>query len=129
MLKAEFPSSHLTDCRNDAAYLLGVVPRFMKLSHAFLVLPAFTTVLLATEFITYDKAKPPSLSMPAGYELATSALGAATNQFHCISASISTDFGKPAWFFTFYSTTTPPKPKWVTVEFGGKVHIEDILNR
>ena len=101
----------------------------MKLLHVFLVLIAFTRVLLATEFIPYDNAKPPSLSMPAGYELAVSALGSATNEFHCISASISTDFGTPAWFFTFYSTSTPPKPKWVTVEFDGKVHIEDIMNR
>jgi hypothetical protein len=108
---------------------LGVAPRFMKPLYAFLILLAFTTVLFATEFISYDNAKPPSLSMPAGYELAAAALGSATNQFHCISASISTDFGIPGWFFTYCSTNTPPKYKWVTVEFGGKVHVEDILLR
>ena len=101
----------------------------MKTLHAFLILPTFAIILLATESVPYDNAKPPSLSMPAGYELAVSALGSVTNQFHCISASISTDFGTPAWYFKFYSTNTPPKPKWVTVEFGGKVRIEDAIIR
>jgi hypothetical protein len=102
----------------------------MKLPHTILVLLASSTLLFAVITIPYDNAKPPSLSLPAGYEIAAAALGSATNQFHCISASISTDFGSPGWFFTYCSTNTPQKYKWVTVEFGGKTHIEsDIMGR
>jgi hypothetical protein len=101
----------------------------MKIRHAFLIFLAFATVLFATPIVPYNNSKPPGLSLPAGYELAVAALGSATNQFYCISASISTDFGAPGWFFTFCSTNTPQKHKWVTVEFGGKVHVEDILLR
>lgn len=90
---------------------------------------AFTTVVFAARSWPYDNAKPPAMSLPAGYELAVSALGSATNEFHCVSATISTDFGSPGWFFTFCSTNTPPKSKWVTVEFGGKVHVEDVMIR
>jgi hypothetical protein len=101
----------------------------MKTRYIILSLLAVSTILFATPIIPYDNSKPATLSLPAGYELATAALGSATNQFHCISASISTDFGSPGWFFTYSSTNTPPKYKWVTVEFGGKVHVEDILLR
>ena len=101
----------------------------MKVSHPLLILLASTTVLFATLIVPYDNAKAPTMSLPAGYEAAISALGSATNQFHCISATISTDFGSPGWFFTFCSTNQPPKYKWVTVEFNGKIHAEDIMNR
>jgi hypothetical protein len=96
----------------------------MKTRYLLLSLIIIPTILFATFVIPYDNSKPASLSLPAGYELAAAALGSATNQFHCISASISTDFGLPAWFFTYCSTNTPPKYKWVTVEFSGKIHIE-----
>jgi hypothetical protein len=108
---------------------LGVAPHFMKIRYIILSLLAVSTILFARPIIPYDNSKPPSLSLPAGYELALAALGSATNQFHCISANISTDFGSPGWFFTFYSTNTPPRNKFVTVEFGGKVHVEDVIFR
>lgn len=101
----------------------------MKSRLVFLILLASSALLFATIIIPYDNSKPPSMSLPVGYERATAALGAATNQFHCISATISTDFGSPGWFFTYCSTNTPTKCKWVTVEFGGKVHVEDIVMR
>lgn len=70
------------------------------------------------------------MSLPAGYELAVKALGSFTNQFHCISAGIggsgsSTAIDGPVWFFTFCSTNTPPKYKWVAVGFGGKIDVQD----
>lgn len=76
--------------------------------------------------VRYDSSKPPSLLLPAAYERATAALGSATNQFHCISASVETTFSTNGeWFFTFYSTNS--QPKWVTVEFKGKVHVQNDL--
>jgi len=70
------------------------------------------------------------MSLPGGYELAVKALGSSTNQFHCISGVIagsgfSTAIAGPTWFFTFCITNTPPKYKWVTVGFDGKIHVED----
>ncbi|HEY1716743.1 MAG TPA: hypothetical protein VGH42_00425 [Verrucomicrobiae bacterium] len=73
----------------------------------------------------YDNSKPPTLSLPDAYQRATIALGTATNQFHCISAKIDTRFSSNGeWYFTFYSTNS--QPKWVTVEFSGKTHVENM---
>jgi hypothetical protein len=101
----------------------------MKIRHASLILLSSATVLFATPIVLYDNAKPPTMSLPTGYGLAMTSLGSTTNQFHCISATISTDFGSPGWFFTFCATNTPPTYKWVTVEFDGRVHVEDIMLR
>jgi len=104
----------------------------MKTRYILLGLVALATTVLASIVMPYDTSKPPSLTIPAGYELAVSALGTATNQFHCISASIYTDAvvsPQGGWLFTFRSTNAPPKSKFVTVEFGGKVHVEDTLFR
>jgi hypothetical protein len=100
----------------------------MKIRPIILICLAFTTALFASITIPYNNAKPPSLPLPDAYERATTALGAATNQFHCISASVATSFSPDGeWFFTFYSTNS--RPKWVTVEFNGKTHVEDIIIR
>jgi hypothetical protein len=57
-----------------------------------------------------------------------SALGSMTNEFHCLSANVTTDFASDGeWQFTFYSTNS--KPKWVSVEFDGKIHVENIMMR
>jgi hypothetical protein len=94
----------------------------MKVKYVLLGLLAFTTVIFASIIgPPYNNTKPPGLSLPAGYELAVTALGSATNQFHCVGASITTDFGAPRWSFTFYSTNTPPRWKCMTVDFGGNV--------
>jgi hypothetical protein len=97
----------------------------MKLSHALLILVASATVVFAHAIMPYDNAKPPTMSLPVAYEQAIKALGSSTNQFHCISASISTWFGPPGWYFKFCTTNTPPKYEGVTVEFGGKIHVVD----
>ncbi len=98
----------------------------MKLSHALLILVASATLVLAQAQIPYDKAKPPTMSLPTGYELAVKALGSSTNQFHCISATISTAFGPPGWWFIFYSTNTSVMPRCFYVEFDGKVIEDDV---
>lgn len=73
----------------------------------------------------YDDSKPPTLALPAAYQLAATALGSATNQFHCVSASITLNFGAPRWAFIFCSTNTPPIARWMTVDFGGKTKEEE----
>lgn len=89
-----------------------------------------TTVLFASLFIPYNNSKAPSLTLPVAYEYAMAALGSTTNQFHCLSALVATDYGADGeWRFAFYSTNSQPKHKWVTVEFNGKIHIEDVLRR
>ena len=94
----------------------------------FSLLFIVATVLFANAIIPYDNATPPGLSLPVAYEDATTALGSMTNEFHCLSARITTDFSsKGEWQFTFYSTNS--KPKWVSVEFNGKVHIENLMMR
>ena len=91
------------------------------------------TAIAITSYATiigppYDNSKPPKMLLPIAYEHAMSALGSDTNQYHCMSAKVTTDFGPDGeWQFIFYSTNS--KPKWVSVEFNGKIHIEDIMNR
>ena len=79
-----------------------------------------TTVFASLVMPPYDNSKPPAISLPAAYQLAVSALGSATNQFHCVGAKLTTDFGAPRWSFTFYDTNKPPRWKCMTVDFGGK---------
>ena len=100
----------------------------MKPKFILLILLAMTAVLFASAIIPYDNAKSPALPLPIAYDLAISALGVETNHFHCISANVETTFSRDGeWFFTFYSTNS--KPKWVTVEFSGKTHVENIMIR
>jgi hypothetical protein len=102
----------------------------MKLPHVFLILVVSATVVFARVMAPYLDAEPPSVSLPAGYELAVKALGSSTNQFHCIRAIV---FGRgftdatagPGWSFTFCTTNTPPKYKWVAVGFDGKTDVKD----
>lgn len=69
----------------------------------------------------YDKSKPPTMSLPAAYEHAVAALGADTNQFHCVSAAVTDEFtGGGEWYFTFCSTNSKTMPKLIAVGFDGK---------
>jgi hypothetical protein len=111
-------SSHVA----QLLFSLGAAPRFMKTRYILLGLLMVSTAVLATIIgLPYDKSKPPTLALPAAYQFAVSALGSATNQFHCISATVSQEISAPAWYFTFCSTNTPPKQRWIVVEFGGNV--------
>ena len=88
------------------------------------------TILFASIIVPYNNSEAPGLSLPVAYSAAMAALGSTTNQFHCLSARVATDYGADVeWQFTFYSTNLPSKSKWVTVEFNGKIHIEDVLRR
>ena len=99
-----------------------------KLFLTLSILIVITSVIFAAFIYPYNNAKPPGIPLPVAYERAANALGAATNQFHCVSATIATSFSPDGeWFFTFYSTNS--KPKWVTVEFNGKIHVENFILR
>ena len=79
-------------------------------------------------FKGYDKSKAPTLTLPLAYDRAMSALGAYTNTFHCISATITTTFSlEGEWYFTFYSTNSNTMPKRIAVEFNGKVVLDNGL--
>jgi hypothetical protein len=93
----------------------------------FLFLTFAAATIVFAGFVTpYNNTKPATLSLPDAYERALAALGPATNQVHCLDASVKTTFSTQGeWFFTFYSTNSQTKPKWVTVEFNGKVQIEE----
>jgi hypothetical protein len=112
------------DWRNDDYGLI------MKRKLILLITFGTATVLFADYIVPYNKAKAPTLPLPDAYQRAMAALGAVTNQFHCINASVQTSFDPDGeWFFTFYSTNSQPKRKWVTVEFGGKIHVENTIIR
>lgn len=101
-----------------------------KTGLTLLIFGAVTAVLFASIFVPYNNSKAPSLPLPVAYERAMAALGNTTNQFHCLSARVTTDYGADGeWQFAFCSTNSQPKHKWVTVQFNGKIHIEDILAR
>jgi len=98
-----------------------------KISSLILVL-GIAIAVSASISIPYNNAKSPSLSLPLAYNQALQALGPLTNDFHCVAANVETSFSRDGeWFFTFYSTNA--KPKWISVEFTGKIHVEDILLR
>ena len=95
---------------------------FMKTRYILLGLLVVSTAVFATIIRPpYDNSKPPTLALPAAYQLAVVALGSATNQYHCISATISQEISAPAWYFIFCSTNAHSIPRWIVVEFGGKV--------
>jgi hypothetical protein len=93
---------------------------------AFLAFAFIATTLYASLILPpYKKTKPPSMPLPIAYERAMVVLGANTNQFHCVSASITTEFTPEGeWYFTFYSTNANTEPKLIAVEFNGKVIID-----
>lgn len=82
---------------------------------------AATTLYASLVAPPYDKSKPPGMTLPNAYEKAMVALGSETNQFHCVSATITTEFSDNGWYFTFCSTNSKVPSKLIVVEFNGKV--------
>jgi hypothetical protein len=98
----------------------------MKIRYILLGLIALaTTVFARFPSAPNDRTKPPSLPLPAAYQIAITALGQSTNQFHCVSASASAELSSPGWKFTFSSTNISVIPKCFYVEFDGKVYEDD----
>jgi hypothetical protein len=95
----------------------------MKCKLILILFTALVAVSLYASLIAppYDKTKPPGISLPVAYERAIAALDSDTNQFHCVSATITTEFSSEGWYFTFCSTNSKVMPKLIVVEFNGKV--------
>jgi hypothetical protein len=91
----------------------------MKTRCLLLSLLAASTILIAGPLMPYDSTKAPSLSLPAGYELALAELGSATNHFYCTRANLVPH----SWVFVFCTTNTPPDFNYVSVSFDGNAHI------
>ena len=79
-----------------------------------------------------DETKPPTISLPDAYQLAIIKLGQATNQFHCVSASIDIGSSSQAgWYIDFNSTNASVEMRKLYVKFDGTitelpvVHIRD----
>jgi hypothetical protein len=99
----------------------------MKTRYILFGLLVVSTVVLANIVVPWDNTKPPTLPLPVAYQLAVTKLGSATNQFHCVSAKLSNDFGGPGWYFAFFSTNAASMiPRVFCVEFDGKVIEEDL---
>jgi len=99
----------------------------MKMRYILLGLLVVSTVVLARIVVPWDNTKTPTLPLPVAYQLAVTKLGSATNQFHCVSARLSNDFGGPGWYFSFYSTNAASViPRFFCVEFDGTVIEEDL---
>jgi hypothetical protein len=85
-----------------------------------LLICLITSLYASLNFPSYKKSNPPKLSLPDAYKRAVLALGETTNQFHCVSANVTTKFTPEGeWYFTFYSTNSTSK--LIAVEFSGKV--------
>ncbi|MGH7952463.1 MAG: hypothetical protein ACREFE_11175 [Limisphaerales bacterium] len=100
----------------------------MKTIRLILIISIGLTTVLFASFIppSYDKTKPPGLPLPVAYNLAITALGVETNQYHCISADITTWFSPNGnWYFTFYSTNITMRPKFIAVDFQGRVGFDN----
>ena len=108
---------------------LGVALPLMKIRVALLFVLLVCAGVLFARIMPYNRSKPPRLPLGPAYDIAIKALGQATNEFHCVGAALSISFSPDGeWLFSFSSTNGTQK--WVTVEFGGKTHIEvEPLNR
>jgi len=90
----------------------------MKTRITLFVLLVCTGILFARN-IAYNHSKPPRLPLGQAYDVALTTLGQATNDFHCVAASVAISFSPDGeWFFTFSSTNGTEK--YVTVFFDGK---------
>jgi len=104
----------------------------MKKRYLLLIAFASCSVVLAGGIWPWDTAKPAPITLHVAYNRALVALGTLTNEFHCLSARVSTELSNNGeWEFVFYSTNTntPPKPKKVYVEFNGHTQIDPDIFR
>jgi hypothetical protein len=92
-----------------------------------------TVVMASDVLVTYDNPKPPTMSLPVAYQHAETLLNSATNQFHCVSATITSDsphgFSSPAWVFTFFSTNNPPKIRVIHIMMETNNGMHDLISR
>ena len=85
---------------------------------------ALATGLVYARLMAWPDTKPPRLALPDAYSEAADALGAATNQFHCIRASTLISRSPDGeWLFTFCNTNGSYKR--VFVFFDKQTRVED----
>ena len=77
----------------------------------------------------YDAKHPPSLPLPVAYERAMLALGSETNQWHCVSASLTTMFCPDGGWQIGFCSTNSDRPRSVIVPFTGTPIVEDLVLR
>ena len=94
--------------------------RYILLGLATLATAVFAQVSGPKGGPNYDSSKRPTLPLPTAYQFAVAALGTATNQFYCVEAHLTEDWGPPQrWSFTFSSTNRTQKI--MVVDSKGKV--------
>ena len=71
-----------------------------------------------------DKKQAPPVALPDAYRAAATALGSATNEYHCMSAAFMGSYCQPgAWFFHFSSTNGTEKTVIACPD--GSVRVQD----
>ena len=89
-----------------------------------IVVLILTTGLVFARLLSIDVKQPPRLALPDAYVCATSALGIATNQFHCIRASILVSQSPDGeWLFSFCNKNGAYKS--VTVFYDKQTKVKD----
>jgi len=89
----------------------------------------FSAVVAYAADKIYDAKQAPSLPLPVAYERAMSALGSETNQWHCISASLTTMFCPDGGWKLGFCSTNSDRPRSVIVPFNGTPIVEDLVLR
>jgi len=86
----------------------------MKMKHSIIIAAvALTCSIGSIAFAAswwIDQKRAPRIALPDAYRLATTALGSATNEFHCTRAEfVGEECAPGSWRFDFYSTNGTPK--------------------
>ena len=91
----------------------------------FTVLVAVCGIAFAAAW-TVDPKQAPPIALPDAYRLAASALGSATNEFHCTRAEfVGEECAPGSWRFDFYSTNGASKFVFACPD--GSAHVYDNL--
>ena len=89
----------------------------------FAVLTILSSIAFAALWSVDPKAAPP-IALPDAYRVAATALGSATNEFHCTEAKVIGAWcGPSSWMFMFYSTNGTCKAVFACPD--GSVHFQD----
>ena len=108
----------------DLLSLAVVRTTLMKRVIIILTVLGLATGLVFARRIMWPDTKPPRLSLPDAYGCAISAIGTATNQYHCVRASCLISRSPDGeWMFTFCSTNGAFKTAFVF--FDKTTRVED----
>jgi hypothetical protein len=88
----------------------------------FTALTIVCSVAFAARWMIDPKQAPP-ITLPDAYRLATTALGSATNQFHCINARfVGEECAPGSWKFDFYNTNGALKTVYACPDCSTRVY-------